>query len=336
MVASRRVEMQNKLLMQLAETVAEARSMEELTRPILEMLETVTGFESVYLTTIDQEAGLQHILYARNSSRLRIPEGLAVPWQDTLCRRALEEGAPWADDVPGRWPDSGAAGALGLRSYVSTPVHSGEVLYGTLCAASASARPLTPEAQRLLAMFARLIGQQVEREALLARLRQANLELNAVALTDPLTGLANRRALLAELSRMLARARREGSHLHVVFVDLDGFKAINDRHGHEVGDAFLAAVAARLTAVLRGGDFAARYGGDEFVLLVAATDPEGAENVRARIAAASAGRYELGGVIIDYPGASVGIATAAPGEGPDALLARADDAMYGIKRARRP
>jgi diguanylate cyclase len=327
--------MQNRQLMQLADTVVEARSLEDMTRPILELLEAITGFESVYLTTIDREAGLQHILFSRNSGGLRIPEGLAVPWQDTLCRRALEDGASWTDDVPGRWPDSAAAGALGLKSYVSTPVHSGEVLYGTLCAASASARPLTPEVQRLLAMFARLIGQQVEREALLARLRQANLELEAVALSDPLTGLANRRALLAELSRMLARARREGSHLHLVFVDLDGFKAINDRHGHKVGDAFLVAVAARLTAVLRGGDFAARYGGDEFALLVAAADPGGAETVRARIAAAIAGRYELGGVVIDYQGASVGIATAEPGEGPDALLARADEAMYAVKHARR-
>jgi diguanylate cyclase len=187
----------------------------------------------------------------------------------------------------------------------------------------------------MLDSFATMIGQQVERENLLVRLRQANVELGAVALTDPLTGLHNRRALIAELARALARAQRDGQRVHVAFVDLDGFKAINDRHGHDVGDAFLHAVGARLAAALRGGDFLARYGGDEFVVIAPADDEGAAAAIGERFAAATRGRYELAGNTLDYPGASVGVATAEPGDSSDRVLARADQAMYAVKRARR-
>lgn len=331
---TRRKEM-DQMMHRLAEVVTESRSLEDLTRPLLELLEAATGFDSVYLTSIDANDGMQYILFSRNANRMHIPEGLAVPWKDTLCRRALEEDRFYTDNVGGVWPDSGAAKALGIQSYLSTPVHSGDQLYGTLCAASSQAVALRPGVDQLVHLFAKLIGQQVEREALLARLKQANLELSAVAKTDPLTGLANRRALIAEMTRMLNRCQRDGSHLHVVFIDLDGFKAINDRHGHDVGDAFLAAVAARIDSVLRTGDFAARYGGDEFVVLAEAKHVASAEVVRDRLAHALQGRYELGSTALEYPGASVGVATSQPGEVSDALLARADEAMYAVKRRRR-
>jgi diguanylate cyclase len=325
----------DRTLARIAETVTEAHSLEELARPLLQMLESVTGFDSVYLTTVDPSAGLLHVLYSHNVDRLAIAEGLAVPWQDTLCRRAMEEGVGGtAVDVPGRWPDSNAARELGIKAYVSTPVHAGEQLYGTLCAASTQPRPLDEDGRKLLQLFANLLGRQVEREAMVAQLRRSNAELSSVAATDPLTGLANRRALLAELSRMLARGQREGSTVHVVFIDLDGFKAINDTHGHDAGDAFLAAIAARLADALRAGDFIGRYGGDEFVVL-AAGGSDDAGPLRERLAKAARGRYDLGVAEIDYPGVSMGLATAAPGDAADAVLQRADEAMYADKRSRR-
>ena len=315
--------------------VGAARTLEELTRPLLATLQAMTGYDSVYLTTIDAAAGLQHILFSNNARDLRIPEGLAVPWADTLCRRALESGEMATSDVASRWPDSQAAAALGIRSYVSAPVNAGEQFYGTLCAASTRSLPLSDHAQQVLRSFAALIGQQVEREAMLAQLRRANAELSSHALSDPLTGLPTRRALLAELARALARGQREGRAVHVAFVDLDGFKAINDAHGHDAGDVFLAAVAARLAAAMRGGDFLGRYGGDEFVVIAASPEGEGSAPLRERLAAATCGRYDLPGVALDYPGASVGVASAAPGEASDVVLARADAAMYAAKRARR-
>ena len=83
----------------LSRSVVSARTVEELTRPLLETLEAVSGLESTYLTAIDLAAGVQRILYARNTGLLQIPEGAAVPWSDTLCKRALEEGRFFTDDV---------------------------------------------------------------------------------------------------------------------------------------------------------------------------------------------------------------------------------------------
>jgi len=76
------------LLTRLSHSLHQAQSQEELVRPLLEMLEQVTQLESTYLTRIDLEQDLQHVLYARNTRQMQIPEGLSVPWQDTLCRRA--------------------------------------------------------------------------------------------------------------------------------------------------------------------------------------------------------------------------------------------------------
>jgi diguanylate cyclase len=139
---------------------------------------------------------------------------------------------------------------------------------------------------------------------------------------------------------MLARVQRDDRALVVAFLDLDGFKAINDRHGHEAGDRFLAAIARALEATLRGGDLVARIGGDEFV--VAGTVPRenadaSADVLRERLEAATCGRFDLGGGrVLDYAGASVGVVLARTGEvDAAAVLARADSAMYAAKRARR-
>lgn len=185
------------ILQALSVQVTAARDLESLTRPLLEMLETVTGLESTYLTQIDLEQSAQHILYARNSAALQIPEGVSVDWSDTLCRRALDEGRLYAADVADRWGDSAAARAMGIRTYMSSPVRtSSGSLYGTLCGASAEHKPLVTGSEHLIAFFARLIAEHVEREQLLQQLQQANNELSRQALSDPLTGLPNRRALM--------------------------------------------------------------------------------------------------------------------------------------------
>ena len=330
----------DRLLAQLSQSIDSARTLEQLVRPLLEMLEAVTGLDSTYLTQIDEAAAVQSILYARNSGALDIPEGISVPWDDTLCRRALEEGRTQCDDVPERWADSDAARALGLQTYVSVPVRTGDgELFGTLCAASAGRHVIDADAENVLRLFSRLIGYHIERERLVEQLRRANQELAESALLDPLTGLPNRRSLERELGRMLARVQRDDRALVVAFIDLDAFKPINDRYGHDAGDRFLVGIARALEAVLRGGDLVARIGGDEFV--VAGTVPR--ENAEAsaqvlceRLEAATCARFDVGGGhAIDYAGASVGVVLARTGEvDAEAVLARADRAMYEAKRAR--
>lgn len=322
------------ILDRVAQSVTGAASLEGLTRPLLELLEALTGMESTYLTRIDLARGVQQILFARNVREMQIPEGLAVPWGDTLCKRALEEGRAYTADVGACWGDSDAARALGIRTYLSQPVNNldGSV-FGTLCAASASAVPVDEATIRVLGMFASLIAHQVERERVVDELRRHNEELSTHAMLDPLTGLANRRALLLELRRTLARAHRAQSTVGVAFIDLDGFKAINDRHGHEVGDQFLVHVARRLSAGLRSSDFIARYGGDEFVVI---SSPGAADELRPRLEELTAGHFALPGLDLDYGGASVGVTVAMPEEtDPEPLLARADTQMYRIKQARR-
>lgn len=324
----------------IADSVASARTLEELVRPLLEVLETFTGMESTYLTAVDETAGVQHVLYARNSRQLQIPEQLTVPWNDTLCKRALDEDRAYTADVPGCWGDSDAARQLGIQTYVSTPVRLEDgTLYGTLCAASARSLPLGDDAERALRMFSRLIGQQLERERLLDRLQEANAALAATALVDTVTGLPNRRALMQEMTRRLAHCQRQHEALAVAFLDLDGFKAINDRHGHETGDRFLAAMGRALSSALRAEDYAARLGGDEFVVIGSIALADGAHAVEAfgeRLSCCTRGRFDLDGVVLDYAGASVGVVMAGD-DRPDAatLLARADAAMYAVKRARR-
>lgn len=333
----------SELLAQLSESVSTAQSLEELTRPLLEMLEEVTGLESTYLTSVDEAQGLQHILYARNSSAMQIPEGLVVPWSDTLCKRALDEDRMFTDDVPACWGDSEAARDLGIRTYVSKPVRMGNgALYGTLCAASKHQRARTPQSERILTLFAYLIGQQVEREQLIRKLLVANEQLAAVAATDQLTGLPNRRALMEALDRMLAQGRRRQMGVQIAFIDLDGFKAVNDTHGHEVGDQFLVAIAQRLQGALRAEDLAARLGGDEFVVVsLSAHTGDAAHSAQEalcqRIAQATQGRFDLPGASLDYAGPSVGVVTIAPDEphSTEDALRVADRTMYQVKQARR-
>lgn len=331
------------ILQALSVQVTEARDLESLTRPLLEMLETVTGLESTYLTQIDLEQSAQHILYARNSAALQIPEGVSVDWSDTLCRRALDEGRLYAADVADRWGDSAAARAMGIRTYMSSPVRtSSGSLYGTLCGASAEHKPLVTGSEHLIAFFARLIAEHVEREQLLQQLQQANNELSRQALSDPLTGLPNRRALMLELHRLFSLLKRTGHPLLISFIDLDGFKAINDTHGHDAGDLLLQTMAQQLAGALRSGDLLARVGGDEFVA-VGMGPLSGEETVEAavhcfqrRLFEQSQVQLPLASQVLNYPGASVGVVAVDPASiSIDDALRQADACMYAVKRQRR-
>lgn len=333
------------LLAQISETVSAAQSLEELTRPMLEMLEVVTGLESTYLTTVDLDAGVQHIVYSRNIGAVQIDEGRDVPWEDTLCSRAYVEGRMYSDDAATRWSDAELAVQLNVQTYFSMPIRTGNgALYGTLCGVSTTVLPQQSNAEMVLTLFCKLIAQHIEREQLFQQLQNVNAELASHASTDMLTGLANRRSLIDGLRRMLANGQRDGRSVLVGFIDLDGFKAINDRYGHEVGDEFLVVMAHRLDAMLREGDMLARIGGDEFIVIglgplpTAEPGPGDADMIAAvssRLNDCTIGEFELSEHTIQYSGASVGVVSIAPGTATaEGALRLADEEMYLVKRQR--
>ena len=148
-------------------------------------------------------------------------------------------------------------------------------------------------------------------------------QLDRASRTDPLTGCLNRRGFRERLDAELARARRAGTEVALIVVDLDHFKSVNDRHGHAAGDELLCWVARTLDDTLRTEDMVARLGGDEFALVLAGTDPDVAvERVRARLA--------------ERTPASIGVARF-PGDGfdADALHQVADADLYAHKHGRR-
>ncbi len=159
---------------------------------------------------------------------------------------------------------------------------------------------------------------------------------------DALTNLPNRRHVLAELERLFALAQRTQQRVVVAFIDLDGFKAINDNYGHEVGDKFLIEVGRRLSTGLRSSDMLGRLGGDEFVVIGLAAPPavpgkdETVEAMRGRLAPLLTGTYAFAECCFDYPGASFGIVSVDPASSsPQTALKAADQCMYADKQARR-
>ena len=187
----------------------------------------------------------------------------------------------------------------------------------------------------MLTMFASTIEERMQGRAakLTVSLQTANTELQELAFRDPLTGLPNRLLFDDRVCLAIERCARDGASLSVLFVDLDGFKPINDTFGHSVGDVVLREVASRLAKQARATDTIARVGGDEFVLLLegcpdtAATAQIAQRIIDALTLPVTAGSHEV------RLSCSVGIAMY-PADGPhDQMMVHADAAMYAAKRS---
>ncbi len=198
-------------------------------------------------------------------------------------------------------------------------------------------------ARRALRLHTALLSERDQLEARVEHrtreLRGANQELELQAGTDGLTGLLNRRRMMQRIDQEILRARRHGHRLTLCMMDIDHFKRINDSYGHMVGDRALVAIAEALTCAMRGTDLIARFGGEEFVLLLAETGPEVAfellERLRASVAALQlqADDGQVFGTTI-----SMGIAaleTDGEHDNTSRLLVRADQALYRAKNGGR-
>ncbi|SNT49175.1 diguanylate cyclase (GGDEF) domain-containing protein [Asanoa hainanensis] len=212
-----------------------------------------------------------------------------------------------------------------VHNSMAAPVHDSGVLTGALVVASCDpARRYSPADEQILSAFAENVSLALTDANTLVRMRQAR--------HDPLTGLASRGLFLEQLATQLAVAERDGHTLAVLFLDLDRFKDINDSLGHAAGDELLTLTADRITAQLRAGDTASRFGGDEFAVMLSRVDgPQDAAAVARRIVAALAEPMRVSEHALRV-GVSVGVALCGTdGPEPAELVARADLAMYEAK-----
>jgi diguanylate cyclase (GGDEF)-like protein len=193
--------------------------------------------------------------------------------------------------------------------------------------------------KRLFGIQRENIGLRENNEHLMEALNGASRRAVAavrVSQHDGLTGLPNRLLLTKRLQRAIRHAAERKSHLALVFIDLDGFKTVNDRYGHQVADRLLSAVGACVAASVRAEDIACRYGGDEFVALLAnLNEPVIAGRIMEKIRRDICKCYSINGHEI-HIGASIGLAVyPADGTSYDALLRHADAAMFRDKATRR-
>ncbi len=178
------------------------------------------------------------------------------------------------------------------------------------------------------------VRTQIRRQRYAAELRQSVTNTLALAVTDELTGLYNRRYFDRHLSLMLDKAREQDRDMAVMLIDMDFFKSVNDTHGHDIGDAVLREFALRLRRNIRGVDLACRFGGEEFVVLMPDTDYRQAQGVAERVRMSVAERsFETGAGSSLTVTVSVGVAlNEHDSDTPETILKRADVALYRAKR----
>ncbi|MFL5952558.1 MAG: diguanylate cyclase domain-containing protein [Gaiellaceae bacterium] len=293
--------------------LAASLDLDEVTARTLEAASRVPGVEAALLDAAAPDG-------ARVSGTAGMPAeeiakaAIQLPENDNL--RAVEITYRYRiDDVEGSSPAN-------VRSGVALPIRSDGTTVGTLSAFTRAPgeRLGDPEIDQLERLAVRA-GPALENARKYA-------EARALADLDALTGVHNRRYFHETLAREVARAHRYHRRLAVVVLDLDDFKAVNDRVGHLAGDAVLAEVAQRMLTVVRSADVACRVGGDEFALVLPESSGEEAELLAGRIARAI-GVRPIGGA--GTLALSAGVAELRPGDRPNDLFERADEALYRAK-----
>jgi diguanylate cyclase (GGDEF)-like protein len=308
-------------LARLATELTVVLSFGELIDGTLRLLGEEAGFESCSVGVIDEGRDALTIVGAAGlravSKGLTIPHGRSLHWTAVESREALYVPDMHADSRVFHHQDD-------VRSGIYAPLIVRGRVIGVLSAHRGGVDGFTPEDLQVLTVVSRYLAGAIE----VARLYE---ELRNLASTDELTRLPNRRAILERFGAELSRALRDAQPLSVAIVDLDDLKRVNDRLGHQVGDAVLMHVAEVLRRRIRVHDIAGRLAGDEFILLFPNTDREQAETILRRLeridARGSGTAADLAMTL------SWGVATwPDDGAAVDALMAAADRELYIMKR----
>jgi diguanylate cyclase len=277
--------------------------------------------------SVSRVAGREQVhLHVSGDALLHV--GDRVPWSQTFCRRMLDGAAPVVEDARADPDYADLPMADTVRAYAGVPIVDGDgSVFGTLC--GVAAEPLQAAEQvdlPLLGIFSDLLSTQLALVRASASHHHDALLAEAVANSDRLTGLMNRRGWDVLASEAQDRIDALGDPASVLMIDLDELKSVNDRLGHQAGDALITGAAAALRAAARADDRIARYGGDEFAVLLEGVGPVDLPGVTRRFEEALA---EAG------VAASVGAAAVKVGDRPGTsvheALAAADAAMYEVK-----
>jgi diguanylate cyclase (GGDEF)-like protein len=241
---------------------------------------------------------------------------------DDPIRGRLPSPTETADRIARRVKD-----VYGLGQALAAPLTTPDGVVGAIVVSRRVGSSWPESTRRILG------GAAVEASAALAR-AYSHRDAVARASTDALTGLPNRR-YFDEFVGLLAQRRRAGDAVGILMVDVDRFKVLNDKHGHATGDAVLKAVAGAIVSAVREDDVPARFGGEEFVVLLRNPDPGVAVEIGERIRAAVRG-LDLGSLAVPPVSVSVGVAVATGPDDPiESLIDIADEALYRAKRGGR-
>jgi diguanylate cyclase (GGDEF)-like protein len=291
--------------------LAASLDLDEVTQRTLEAASTIQGVEAALLDT-----------EAPEGSRVNAAVGMPVEEAAKSTVQLPDNDNLRAVEIVYRYRiDDVESSASRVRSGVVLPMRSDGAAVGSLSAFSRSAGNLGEAQIDELERLAIRAGPALENARKYA-------EARALADLDALTGLHNRRFFHETLAREVARAQRYQRRLSLIVLDLDDFKAINDRVGHLAGDAVLAEAAERLLSVVRTADFACRVGGDEFGVVLPESTIGEAELLAGRIARAINSRPITSAGIVNL---SAGVAELRPADRPTDLFERADEALYRAK-----
>jgi diguanylate cyclase (GGDEF)-like protein/PAS domain S-box-containing protein len=315
-------------LFNIGATVSRTLNLEELLDNVLDTVLMVMGVEVGGIFLLDQQTSKLLLRAHRGMSPEFIRKVEVVSIGDGFIGQVAKSGKPiLAEDVSAssklsRMRKMGD----GIQSFAAVPIMVKEKILAVMGVGSREYRKFPDWETLMLDTIANQIGMAIEN----AQLYEHALEL---AFTDSLTGLYNRRYLMDQIEREFIRAQRSKATLSLVMVDLDELKAINDRFGHHVGDRFLKEVARIFKVNTRASDVAARWGGDEFMLLAPGTESRSATRIAERIRA-QVERYKMklegkevgitiSSGIVTYPDHASVVAE---------LLKKVDEAMYNAKR----
>jgi len=323
---------------------AQARAMELLEADDLKtlLLRATDGLKAGYrleastLLIADEDREIRNLLISEGARPEAFPAVIFVDSVASLVPFAARSPRPWLGTYIPEKHEPLFPGVERLGSIALLPLVRRDRLFGSINMGSADRYRFTRRhATDFLQHLGIVAAFALENAANRARLVQSGL-------TDALTGWSNRHYLEARLQEELARCRRERVPVACLMIDVDHFKAVNDRFGHLVGDDVLRGVARRIGAEVRGSDVAARYGGEEFVILLPGADARAgavlAERIRARVADRP---FDIGGGRAPLPvTVSIGVADLMPDAAGDhdaaaRLIARADAALYEAKAAGR-